>query len=120
MKKSSYNNNCVFCQIAAKQLPAKIVFEDEDLFAFYDIKPKADIHVLIIPKKHIATLASLESSDAGLMGKLLYRVRLLAKDLGITEGFKLVLNNGLKAGQLVPHLHFHILAGSNYTDISKI
>src|SRR5689334_16924171 len=103
---------CLFCKIAAKQIPAKVVFEDDDLVAFHDINPGAPTHVLVIPKEHIVSLAEAKPEHAALLGKLLLATRRAAAETGITEsGFRVVANSGPHAGQSVFHLHFHVLGG---------
>jgi histidine triad (HIT) family protein len=110
--------DCLFCQIAAKSIPSEIVFEDEQVLAFKDIHPKADVHILIIPKRHYQSLAGLTEADSALMGHLLLVASRLAKELGIESGFKLAVNNGLKAGQEVDHLHFHIMGGRLHSHLA--
>jgi histidine triad (HIT) family protein len=104
---------CVFCKIAAKEIPSSIVYEDADVVAFKDQNPRAPLHVLVIPRTHVPKLSDLE--DAALGGKLLQAARLVAKDAGHADNFRLVANNGERAGQSVSHLHFHLLAGRSFT-----
>ena len=100
----------LFERIAAKEIPATIVYEDDHIVAFRDIKPVAPTHVLIIPRKPIATLEDATSADHAVLGHLLLKVPEIAAKLGLTgRGYRLVLNNGRDAGQEVPHLHFHLL-----------
>lgn len=102
----------LFERIAAKEIPAQLIYEDEHIVAFRDIKPVAPTHVLIIPRKPIAALEDATPSDHAVLGHLLLKVPAIAKQLGLTEnGYRLVLNNGRDAGQEVPHLHFHLVAG---------
>jgi len=102
----------LFERIAAKEIPAQIVYEDEHMLAFRDIKPVAPTHVLVIPRKPIATLEDATPADHAVLGHLLLQVPKIAKQLGLTEnGYRVVLNNGRDAGQEVPHLHFHLIAG---------
>ena len=102
----------LFEKIVAREIPAKIVAEDNDLIAFHDINPQAPVHVLLVPKKAIPRLAATTDEDAALLGKLLLKARALAKELGISEtGFRIVVNNGRNGGETVPHLHLHILGG---------
>lgn len=102
----------IFSQIIAKEIPAPIVFEDDRVLAFRDIQPQAPTHILIIPKKEIATLAEANASDEGLLGHLLLVAEQIARQEGVAaSGYRLVLNNGPAAGQAVAHLHFHLLAG---------
>ncbi len=102
---------CVFCRIVAGQLPSNKVYETETVLAFHDSSPKAPTHILIIPKKHIARLADLGDSDAALMGELILAARDVAAQQGVSDGFRLVANNGASSGQSVFHVHWHLLAG---------
>lgn len=102
----------VFEKIAAREIPANIVFENDDVIAFHDVNPQAPVHVLIVPKRVIARLDAADGNDAGLLGRLLLAGREVAQKLGIAEsGYRLVLNNGSDAGESVPHLHLHVLGG---------
>ena len=101
----------LFQKILDKQIPAKIVYEDDRCVAFHDIDAKAPVHVLIIPRKPIRTHADLSEADAPLVGHLHVVAADLAKHLGLTDGYRLVLNCGDHAGQTVPHLHLHLLGG---------
>lgn len=102
----------IFEKIIAREIPARIIFEDKDVLAFHDIKPQAPIHVLIIPKRHFARIAQAGSGDAALLGQLLLTARDLAQELGIAQsGFRLVINNGPNGGETVAHLHVHLLGG---------
>lgn len=102
----------IFAKIIRKEIPAKIVYEDGLSLAFHDIAPQAPIHVLIIPKKPIVSLAELEEEDLALMGHLHGVVKKVAEQLGLLEkGYRLVVNCGRDGGQEVPHLHFHLLGG---------
>ena len=103
--------NCLFCKIGAKQIPAKLVYEDEEVFAFDDINPQAPTHILICPKKHFAALHDAEPGDQALLGKLQLVAAKLAEQLGIQDGYRLVINCKEPAGQTVPHLHLHLLGG---------
>ncbi len=103
---------CIFCSIAAKKLPATMVFEDEALIAFQDIHPKAAVHLLIVPKVHRSSLAETTLEDTELLGQMLTRARELAEKQGIAErGYKVVINTGKDGGQIIPHLHLHLLGG---------
>ena len=105
-------SDCIFCKIIKGQLPAKIVYQDKNIIAFHDIHPKAPVHVLVIPRKHIKSLQEIEETDKNLMGELLLAVKKVAAKLKIKDsGFKLVINNGEDSGQLVFHLHLHLLGG---------
>ncbi|MFA5270412.1 MAG: histidine triad nucleotide-binding protein [Patescibacteria group bacterium] len=116
-KKSTSTTNCIFCQIAKGELPVSKRFEDKDMIAFDDIHPHAPIHVLIVPKKHIASLADITPKDKELMGKIVYRCKELAKKLNIADsGYRVTVNVGKWGGQVVSHLHFHLLGGAPLTD----
>jgi diadenosine tetraphosphate (Ap4A) HIT family hydrolase len=101
---------CIFCGIVEGRIPSKKVFEDDRVYAFEDIAPKAPTHVLIVPKKHIATFSDVSSEDEALLGALAARAAAIAKERGLSD-FRLVANNGEGAGQSVFHLHFHLLGG---------
>ena len=102
----------LFEKIAAGEIPAKIIQEDEELIVFHDINPQAPIHVLVVPKKPIPRLASATAEDGKLLGNLLLKAQEIAKSLGIAEsGFRVVINNGRNGGETVPHLHVHLLGG---------
>jgi histidine triad (HIT) family protein len=103
---------CVFCQISNGELPAKIRFEDDGVVAFDDINPKAPFHVLIVPKKHIKNLNYAAKNDESLLGHMLLVAQKVAKEGNIADsGYKVVINNGKESGQLVDHLHMHLLGG---------
>jgi histidine triad (HIT) family protein len=102
----------LFEKIAAGEIPAKIIQEDEDLIVFHDINPQAPIHVLVVPKKPIPRLTGATKEDGKLLGDLLLKAQEIAKSLGIAEsGFRVVINNGRNGGETVPHLHVHLLGG---------
>jgi histidine triad (HIT) family protein len=102
----------IFERIAAGEIPAKIIHEEKDFIAFHDINAQAPVHVLIVPRKCIPRLASAEIGQAELLGRMLLAARDIAKQLGVLEnGFRIVINNGRDAGESVPHLHIHLLAG---------
>nr|WP_235880318.1 histidine triad nucleotide-binding protein [Polyangium aurulentum] len=103
---------CLFCKIAKKEIPSKVLFEEEDLLAFHDINPMAPIHVLVIPKQHIVGLGEAVAENAEVLGKLLVASRRVAEETGLVQsGFRVVVNNGPHAGQSVFHLHVHVLGG---------
>ena len=109
-------SDCLFCRIAAREIPAQIVFEDGDLLVFKDINPQAPLHVLIIPKKHIATINELSPTDDALVGSMFRRAAALAKEHGYSErGYRTVFNCNRDAGQTVFHIHLHLLAGRGFT-----
>ncbi len=104
--------DCAFCRIVARQSPADIVYEDDDVLAFKDIYPKAPVHLLIVPKRHIASLADIADADAGVLGRCVVAARRLAETTGYAEkGFRLGVNTGPEGGQVVYHVHFHFTAG---------
>ena len=105
----------LFTKIINREIPADIVYEDDLCLAFKDINPQAPLHILVIPKKHIAKISDAEKDDQDLLGYLLLKAGMIAKDQGYGEAFRLVINNGENAGQTVFHLHIHILAGRNLT-----
>ena len=103
---------CVFCRIAAGEVPSDIVYQDEDFLAFRDILPKAPTHVLIIPKTHITSVAELTERQQRLAGRLILIAKKLAEKEGIAKkGYRLVINCGPEGGQVVPHLHLHLIGG---------
>lgn len=106
---------CVFCKIARGKLPAYILYKDEQVVAFHDINPQAPVHILIVPTKHILDLEAIEESDREIVGQM-YRVAAkVAQDLRFANnGYRLVLNNGRSVGQIVPHLHLHVLSGRRF------
>ncbi len=102
----------IFEKIAAREIPASIVYEEADFLAFHDINAQAPVHVLIIPKQCIPRIALASANDAELLGRMLLAGRAIAEKLGVLEsGYRLVINNGRDAGESVPHLHIHLLAG---------
>ena len=100
---------CLFCQIINKKLPAEIIYQDDQVLVLKDIYPKAPVHLLILPKKHIASVARLEPKDKPLMGELILTAKKIAKDKKL-KGYKLQINVGRSAGQLINHLHLHLLS----------
>lgn len=104
--------SCIFCRIAAGEIPATIVRQDEDTVAFRDLDPKAPLHVLIIPRRHIASINDLQATDEAVMGRLFTAAREIAAAEGVSEGgYRVVMNAGPDAGQSVPHVHLHLLGG---------
>jgi histidine triad (HIT) family protein len=104
-------SDCIFCKIGGKEIPAKLVYEDAEIFAFEDIHPQAPTHLLISPRKHMVSLDDASAEDAALLGKLLLVAKKLAGERGISGGYRVVINNGAGAGQSVDHLHVHVLGG---------
>jgi len=104
--------DCIFCKIVSKELPADLVFEDDELIAFNDISPQAPVHLLVVPKAHIATVNDLGEDHAGLVGRMVLRAQALAQARGIDEsGYRLILNCNADGGQTVFHIHLHLLGG---------
>lgn len=106
-------SDCLFCRIAAGEIPARIVHSDDDVVAFHDVAPKAPVHVLIIPRRHVPSLAETGPDDAALLGRLMSLAVELAGRL-TSDGFRVVVNSGASAGQSVFHLHLHLLGGRDF------
>ncbi|OIQ89286.1 HIT-like protein [mine drainage metagenome] len=106
-----HDPNCVFCKIIDGTIPGNKLFEDDEVLAFHDINPAAPVHFLLVPKRHIATLAAVEPRDQSLLGKMMLLVPQLAERQGCGDGFKSVINTGPNGGQEVYHLHIHVLGG---------
>ncbi|GAB6078690.1 histidine triad nucleotide-binding protein [Hydrogenobaculum acidophilum] len=102
---------CIFCKIASKEIKSDIVYEDEELMAFKDIKPVAPTHVLLIPKKHIDGVQALKDEDQMLVGKMIVKAKEIADKLELKEGYRLVFNIGEYGGQTINHIHLHIIGG---------
>jgi len=103
---------CIFCQIASGRIPSDIVYQDEEVIAFRDIKPQAPLHLIIIPRKHIPSLTHLSEADSALIGRMVAVANQLAKKEDVAQnGYRLVINCGEQGGQLVPHLHMHLIGG---------
>jgi histidine triad (HIT) family protein len=107
----SADPNCLFCKIVAGQIPAKKAYEDDELLAFHDIHPWAPVHVLVIPKQHVATLADVQEAHEPLLGRMLMLAPRLMRELGVTNGFRTQINTGNDGGQEVYHLHMHVIGG---------
>lgn len=104
--------SCIFCQIASGKVPGEILYQDEEVIAFRDINPQSPTHLIIIPKRHIPSLAYLSEAESSLIGDMVNVANQLARREGISEsGYRLVINCGEQGGQLVPHLHMHLLGG---------
>lgn len=103
--------NCIFCKIIARELPASIEYETDTVIVIKDIYPKAPIHLLIIPKKHIADVQSFQDSDAAIAAEIIMTARYLSKNIPNASSFRLISNNGSSVGQVIFHSHFHFLAG---------
>ena len=105
---------CVFCRIVGGEVEASILYQDKEVTAFRDLNPVAPVHVLIVPNRHISSAANIEPSDGSVVGKLFVVGRQLAEELGVAEGYRLVINSGEPASQSVFHLHLHLLAGRRF------
>ncbi|MBQ0936273.1 histidine triad nucleotide-binding protein [Ideonella paludis] len=103
--------NCIFCKIIAGQIPAKKVYEDEDILAFHDIAPWAPVHILLIPKQHIVSMAEVTAAEAAVLGRMMTLVPTLMTQLGVSNGFRQVINTGHDGHQEVMHLHMHVMGG---------
>ena len=109
-------SDCLFCGIVEGRVKGNVVYRDESVVAFKDIRPQAPVHILIVPRKHVATVLDLEVNDQAVVGQIFLVVAKLARDQGIDEsGFRLVVNSGPDAGQTVFHLHFHLLGGRHFS-----
>lgn len=110
-----HDPNCLFCRIVAGQIPSKLVYQDDEIYAFHDIHPWAPVHFLLIPKQHIASMAQLTDEHAALMGRMMVLAPKLALAQGCNPypagGFRLLCNTGAEGGQEVPHLHIHVMGG---------
>ena len=104
-------DDCIFCRIARGDIPSQKVYEDDEILAFKDIRPLAPVHVLVIPKRHIASLAELEAADAGLLGRIMVAAPKIAAEQGAADGFRTIINTGRDGGQEVYHLHLHLIGG---------
>lgn len=104
-------DNCLFCRIARGEIPAKKVYEDDDLLAFHDINPQRPVHVLVIPKRHITSLAHAVEADAAVLGKMLVKANQIALEQGSPNGFRVIINTGEIGQQEVQHVHMHIVGG---------
>lgn len=113
------SENCIFCRIARGEIPSRKVYEDEDVYAFYDINPVAPVHFMLIPKQHLVSLLEAKESHAALLGKMLLLATKLARELGLENGFRTVINSGKGGGQEVFHLHVHVIGGGNIPPMVK-
>ena len=106
-------DDCLFCKIIKGEIPSQKVYEDDEILAFKDINPAAPVHILVIPKKHIASIAQMEKEDEALVGRIYTVINKIAEEQGVKEdGFRVIVNCGKNGGQEVMHLHFHLLAGT--------
>lgn len=107
--------DCLFCKIIAGEIPSKKAYEDEQVYAFYDIDPQAPVHILIIPKTHITSAAQITAENSAVVAHIFEVAAKLSQELGLKDGFRVVTNCGDSAGQSVKHLHFHLLGGRDFT-----
>ena len=107
----SHDPNCLFCKIAAGQIPAKKVYEDEELLAFHDINPWAPVHILIVPKQHLTSMQDVGDAQSGLLGRMMAVSPRLMRELGVSNGYRHVINTGPDGRQEVMHLHLHVMGG---------
>ncbi len=110
-------NDCIFCKIVAGEIPSDQVYSDDKVIVFKDISPKAPVHLLIIPREHIESLQDLQDHHQDLMGQMMLLLPKLAKQQGLDGGFRTVINTGADGGQVVYHLHIHLLGGKRYSDL---
>jgi histidine triad (HIT) family protein len=104
-------SDCIFCRIINREIPAGILYEDDDVLVFPDINPAAPVHLLVITRKHIPSLADMDEADAALVGAMVKVAKRVARDQGLESGYRVTINSGPDGGQLVPHLHMHLLGG---------
>ena len=104
-------SDCIFCKIAAGEIPSACLYEDESVFAFRDINPQAPVHFLVIPKSHIGSVAELTAENSAVVSKCFEVIAKVAAQEGLESGYRVISNCGADAGQTVPHLHFHVLGG---------
>ena len=103
--------NCLFCRIARGEIPSRKVYEDDQVIAFHDISPARPMHLLVVPKRHIASLQTVTADDEPVLGRMLVVAKQLAEENGSPDGFRVIINNGRIGGQEVPHLHAHVVGG---------
>jgi len=108
------SEDCIFCKIGGGKLPAELVHQDEELFAFEDVAPQAPTHILICPRKHVVSLTDATAADEAMLGRALLVAAKLAKERNLGAGYRTVINNGSRAGQSVFHLHVHLLGGRDF------
>jgi histidine triad (HIT) family protein len=108
---SAQDPNCIFCKIAGGEIPARKVYEDDEVLAFHDINPVAPVHFMLIPKRHVASLYDVSNGDAPVLGKIMTLAPRLARELGAGDGFRTIINTGRVGRQEVMHVHVHVIAG---------
>lgn len=113
------SDNCIFCKIVRGEIPCKKVYEDAEVLVFHDINPVAPVHFILVPKQHIISLLEVEETHAALLGRMLLLAARLAREQGLGNGFRTVINNGKGGGQEVFHLHIHVIGGGNIPPMVK-
>jgi len=113
------SENCLFCKIIRGEIPSRKVYEDDDVFAFHDINPVAPVHFMLVPKIHLVSLLEADTSHAALLGRMLVLSAKLAREQGLENGFRTVINSGKGGGQEVFHLHIHVIGGGNIPPMVK-
>ena len=113
------SDNCLFCKIVRGEIPCKKVYEDAEVLAFHDISPVAPVHFILVPKQHIGSLLDAEEAHAALLGKMLLLAPKLAREQGLPDGFRTVINSGKGGGQEVFHLHIHVIGGGHIPPMVK-
>lgn len=108
-------DGCIFCKIIKREIPANIVYEDDNVLAFYDLNPQAPVHFLVIPKEHIESADAVNAENSKAISRVFEAIAKIAKKLDLKDGYRVVNNCGEKAGQTVMHMHFHVLAGRDMT-----
>ena len=108
--------SCLFCKIAAGEIPSKCVYEDDRIFCFHDINPQAPVHVLVIPRAHIPSVDGIDKANADIVAHIFTKIPEIARSLGLTNGYRVISNCGADACQSVKHLHFHILGGAQLAE----
>ena len=105
-------NDCIFCNVIKGNVPTNFIYRDNEVVAFYDVNPKAPIHILVVPVKHFVSVSDAEENDGPLLGRMMLVIKKIVEKLGIAKsGYKIICNNGQASGQFVFHLHFHVLGG---------
>ncbi len=113
------SESCIFCKIVRGEIPSRKVYEDDDVLAFHDINPVAPVHFIMVPKQHLVSLMEAEGRHEALLGKMMVLAPKLAKEQGLDNGFRVVINNGKGGGQEVFHLHIHVIGGGNIPPMVK-
>jgi histidine triad (HIT) family protein len=113
------SDNCIFCKIVRGEIPSRKVYEDDEVLAFHDINPVAPVHFIMVPKQHLVSLMEAESRHEALLGRMMVLAPKLAKEQGLDNGFRVVINNGKGGGQEVFHLHIHVIGGGHIPSMVK-